>query len=815
MQVSQLAKELNTTPEIVLAKLKSLKLKATDGTQELNNAVAIVLRSELSKDLKNITGLERLSKTVKEDSPKPAEKPKAQKEDKTPSSKKEIQEESSRIMALRTKVLIKEEKRASSESVVERKKPLKVLSLLKEEAQAPILKKAIKADISNEPFTAVKPLIKKKKRVGFKKESPKDIVPPLVKPESKDVLQDTKTPPLTVLEETSKGLSSQPILDQKKEVIFSEAGEKVTKELRELEIKVPIAVKDFAVKVQQKTSSVLKKLIQMGIFAHINQNIDEDVVKVLAGEFGYTLTKLKTQEEQLIETHHIEEEDPALLKTRAPVVTFMGHVDHGKTSLLDQIRKSRVADQEHGGITQHIGAYSVTLSKGRITFLDTPGHEAFTAMRARGAHITDLIVLVIAADEGVMPQTDEAIDHARAANVPIVVAVNKIDKKTADIDRVKKQLAERNLNPEDWGGKTVVVGVSALTGEGIEPLLEMILLEAELLELKANALKRASGIIVEAHLSKGKGAVASLIVQSGTLRLNDVIVVGPCYGKIKAMFDDMERPIKEAGPSSPVEILGLPHVPEAGERFYVVEDEKTAKEITTTRQELLKNEKLKSSQKITLEDLYSQIQAGKIKELNVILKADVQGSLEALKDSLGKIPSVEVKLKFIHTGVGDINASDVILAIASNAIIIGFHIEADQRAQKELEKQFVDVRLYRIIYDAVNDVKKALEGLLEPKKKRRFLSRIDVKQVFKLSKAGIVAGCYVTKGKVNRKANVDVIRNGELIYTGTITSLKRFKDDVREVSEGFECGVTIQGFDQYQPGDVLEAFDLETIARTL
>ncbi len=584
----------------------------------------------------------------------------------------------------------------------------------------------------------------------------------------------------------------------------------------ELELKIPISVKDFSVRIQQKTSLVLKKLMQMGVMCNINQNLDEDVVKRLAVDFGYFIIKMKTQEQQLIETHQKEEEDPSTLEFRAPVVTFMGHVDHGKTSLLDRIRKSQIVDSEHGGITQHIGAYSVRLPKGKITFLDTPGHEAFTAMRARGAHITDLVVLVVAADEGVMPQTEEAIDHARAADVPLVVAMNKIDRRNADPDRIKKELSEHGLNPEDWGGKTIVVGVSAVTGEGIDQLLEMILLEAEMLELKANRNKAASGIVVEAHLSRGKGAVASLIVQSGTLYVNDIIVVGSYYGKIKAMFDDQERPVREAGPSTPVEILGLPGVPEAGEQFYVIQDEKQAREIALMRSEQLKKEKLMaSSKRVTLEDLYSQIQEGSIKELNVILKADVQGSVEALRDSLEKIPSNEVKVKFIHTGVGDVNASDVILAVASNAIIIAFHVGIGPKAADDLEKQPVDVRQYRIIYDAVNDVRKALEGMLAPKMKRRDLSQIDVRQVFKLSKSGIIAGCYVTKGKVTRKSNIEVIRNGEVIFSGTISTLKRFKDDVREVAEGYECGVSINGFTDFQPGDKLVTFEIETIARTL
>ena len=555
--------------------------------------------------------------------------------------------------------------------------------------------------------------------------------------------------------------------------------------------------------------------MQMRIFANINQNLDEDVVVELARKFGYEYVQIKSQEEQLIEVHQEEDEDQGKLTPRAPVITFMGHVDHGKTSLLDRIRKSKIVDQEHGGITQHIGAYSVEIERGRITFLDTPGHEAFTAMRSRGAHITDIVVLVVAADEGIMPQTQEAIDHAHAAEVPIVVALNKMDRPGANPDHVKQQLAERGLASEDWGGSTIVVPVSAATGEGIDNLLEMILLESEMLEVKANKDKPGSGIIVEAHLSPGRGSVSTLIVQSGTLRPNDFIVVGMHYGKIKAMFNDHGKRLDEAGPSTPVEILGLDGVPEAGSMFYVVKTEQTAREITEKRRLQAKGQRLGISKRITLEDLYSQIQDGTVKELNVILKADVQGSLEALRDSLAKIPSEEVKVKFIHMGVGDINASDVILAVASNAIIIAFHVGISPRAALELEKEPVDVRQYRIIYDAVDDIKKSLSGLLAPKIKRTFLARVEVRQVFKLSKSGIIAGSFVTKGKVKRKDRAEVIRSGEVIYDGTIASLKRVKDDVKEVAEGYECGLTLDKFDALSEGDVIEVYHVEEIARSI
>ncbi len=815
MLVSELAKEFNTTAAIVLGKLKTLRLKAVDEKQDLSKAVVTVLRSELVKDLKAATASRVAAKAAKVTSKQSALKPiEQEKEEEPPKTKKEttkkgtakkatlIEEPKQEIVEERpsevkvpepviadipevppVKVEVKEEKSAvkpkvDSVAIVAAPVPAKVV------ANAANIKPTAEEEAKG--FVPLKPLVKKKRRVAGRGDSFRSAA----EASAVDILPSLNVTP-------------------------SVAAPEAPKELKELEVQLPISVKDFAVRIQEKTSVVLKKLMEMGVLANINQNLSEEVVRTLAQALGFSITKIKTKEEKLIEIHKAEEEDSALLSPRGPVVTFMGHVDHGKTSLLDRIRKSRVADKEHGGITQHIGAYSVQVPKGRITFLDTPGHEAFTAMRARGAHIPDIVVIVVAADEGIMPQTEEAIDHARAAGVPIVVALNKIDKRNADIDRVKKQLMEHDLSPEDWGGKTIVVGVSAVTGEGIDKLLEMMFLESEMLELRANSQKKASGIVVEAHMSRGKGSLATLIVQSGTMRPNDMIVVGPYYGRVKAMFDDYEKPISEAGPSMPVEILGLPAVPDAGEMFYVVENEEQAREITSVRVEQLKHERLHATSKITLEDLYTQIQQGKVKELNVILKADVQGSVEAIKDSLNKIATQEVKVNFIHTGVGDVNAADVILAFASNAIIIAFQVDIGVKAAQELEKQPVDVRKYRIIYDAVNDVKKAMEGLLEPKKRRKFVARIEVRQVFKLSKGYTVAGCYVLKGKINRKATVDVMRNGEVVHTGAVSGIKRFKDDVKEVNEGYECGILLEKFEKFEPGDILEAFETESIARTL
>jgi translation initiation factor IF-2 len=584
--------------------------------------------------------------------------------------------------------------------------------------------------------------------------------------------------------------------------------------VKEIEIDIPITVKELSVKLQEKPNVIISKLMKLGMMTTINQSLDEAMIQKIASALDFKYKKALTDEEILIEEHKTEQ-DKALLSPRPPVVTFMGHVDHGKTSLLDTIRKSKITEKEHGGITQHMGAYEVEIDKGKITFLDTPGHEAFTAMRARGANITDLVVLVVAADEGVMPQTIEAIDHARAAGVPIVVAINKIDKPQADIDKVKKQLSTLDLTAEDWGGKTVTVGVSAKTGEGIDHLLEMILLEAELLELKANYKKRASGVVVEARLTKDKGPIATLIIQNGTLRKADIVIAGTHYGRIKALLNDKEEPIEEATPGTPVEILGLSGLPEAGEQFLTTDDERKAKDICFRRQMLKKERESRPIRRVSLEDLYSQVKEGKIKELRIILKADVQGSLEALKDSFEKLATREVKLLTIHSGIGSINNSDIILAAASDAVVIGFHVGIEPQAKEIADRERVDVRTYRIIYDATNDMKAALEGMLEPKIKKKFQGRIEIRQIFKLSKTGIVAGCFVQKGKVTRNSYAEVIRNGEVVYEGEISSLKRFKDDVREVTEGYECGLTLSNYQDYKQGDIIQVYEIEKIVRKL
>jgi translation initiation factor IF-2 len=500
---------------------------------------------------------------------------------------------------------------------------------------------------------------------------------------------------------------------------------------------------------------------------------------------------------------------------RSPVVTFMGHVDHGKTSLLDFIRKTRVADKEKGGITQHIGAYEVKLKNGSVTFLDTPGHEAFTAMRARGANATDVVVLVVAADDGVMPQTKEALDHARAAGVTIVVALNKCDLPSANVEKVKGQLSQLGLTPEDWGGKTITVLVSAKTGQGVDTLLEMLLLESELLELKANPHLRARGVVIEGKLSSGQGPVATILVKNGTLRLSDMILSGMHYGRVKAMLNDKGERITEAGPSKPVSILGLSGVPMAGDEFFSVKDEKKARTLSILKQDEERAKKIASSKRITLEDFYKKMKEGGIKELSILLKGDVQGSIEALEKSLLDLSAKDVRVNVVHADVGNINESDIMLALASNAVVIGFNIKVDEKAEAIAAKEGVEIKLYGIIYEAIQDVLAAMEGLLEPYSKEVFVGRALVKQVFNVTKAGTIAGCMVVKGKIARSGIVKLIRDKTVVYEGRIASLKRFKDDVKEAAEGFECGIGLEKHNDIKEGDVIELYQIEKVARRL
>ena len=578
-------------------------------------------------------------------------------------------------------------------------------------------------------------------------------------------------------------------------------------------IKLPetIAVKDLASKMSYTAAEVVKKLFMMGVMATINQEIDFDTAALVASEFGVTCEELPPEVDPT-EIPEIED-DPKTLKLRPPVVTVMGHVDHGKTSLLDCIRNTHVQTHEAGGITQHIGAYQVNCKGKKIVFLDTPGHEAFTAMRARGAQITDIAILVVAADDGVMPQTIEAIHHAKSAGVPIIVAINKIDKPGANPDRVKQELMEQGLVPEEYGGDTIMVPVSAKKQIGIDDLLEMVLLVAEVKELKANPNRDARGVIVEAKLDKGRGPVATVLVQNGTLRIGDSVVCGTTYGKVRAMVNDRGENVKKAGPSVPVEILGLNDVPEAGDILAVLE-EKQARSIAEARIERQRNNLIKSK-KVSLDDLFYQIQEGDIKDLNIVIKADVQGSVEALSSSLLKLnKNDEVRVSIVHSGVGAVNESDVMLASASNALIIAFNVRPDANARKLADTENIDIRTYRVIYDAINDVKDAMSGMLKPKYKEVIQGRVEIRQVMKFSKA-LVAGSYVLEGKICNNSKIRIIRDNIEIFDGEIDSLRRFKDEVKEVNAGYECGISIVDFRDFKEGDIIEAYTMEEIATTI
>ncbi|MFX3618501.1 MAG: translation initiation factor IF-2 [Sporolactobacillus sp.] len=588
---------------------------------------------------------------------------------------------------------------------------------------------------------------------------------------------------------------------------------------QKMEIKLPekimisgsLTVGQFAEKLGRPSTDIIKKLMALGVMATKNQDLEKDTIELLASDYGVAV-----EEEVLVDEANFEAEglgiDEKTAVIRPPVVTIMGHVDHGKTTLLDSIRHTKVTAGEAGGITQHIGAYQVVHNSKKITFLDTPGHAAFTTMRARGAEITDITVLVVAADDGVMPQTIEAIHHARAAKVPIIVAVNKIDKANANPDHVMQELSEQGLVPEDWGGDTIFVKISAKQGTGIDDLLEMILLVSEMEEYKANPDKLARGAVIEAQLDKGKGAIATLLVQNGTLNVGDAIVVGNTYGRVRAMVNDVGRRVKKAGPSTPVEITGLSNVPQAGDQFIVFADEKKARQIGETRAErAVITERKETTSKVSLDDLFEKIKEGEMKEINVVIKADVQGSVEALSGSLRKIDVDGVKINIIHEGVGGISESDIILASASNAIIIGFNVRPDNHAKQVAEQEKVDIRLYRVIYDAIDEMEAAMKGMLDPEFKEKVIGQLDVRTTFKVSKIGTIAGCYVTDGRIARDAGIRLVRNGVVVYEGHVDTLKRFKDDAKEVKQGFECGVTLENFNDIKEGDTMEAYVMEEV----
>ncbi|EGQ3334256.1 translation initiation factor IF-2, partial [Staphylococcus pseudintermedius] len=574
-----------------------------------------------------------------------------------------------------------------------------------------------------------------------------------------------------------------------------------------------ITVGELSDKLGVDSSEIIKKLFLLGIMANINQSLDIEALELVASDYGVEL-----EEEVVIDDNDlsiyfedVEEDEDAIV--RPAVVTIMGHVDHGKTTLLDSIRNTRVTEGEAGGITQHIGAYQITNNGKKITFLDTPGHAAFTTMRARGAQVTDITILVVAADDGVMPQTIEAINHAKEADVPIIVAVNKIDKPTANPDRVMQELAEYNLIPEDWGGDTIFVPLSALSGEGIDDLLEMLILVSEVQELKANPNKAAVGTVIEAELDKSRGPAASLLVQNGTLNVGDALVVGNTHGKVRAMVNDLGKRIKTAGPSTPVEITGLSDVPQAGDRFVVFKDEKKARRIGEAREQENIIQQRQESKNVTLDNLFEQMKQGEMKDLNVIIKGDVQGSVEALAASLMKIDVEGVNVRIIHTATGAINESDVTLAHASNGIIIGFNVRPDAGAKRAADAENVDMRLHRVIYNVIEEIESAMKGMLDPEFEEKVIGQAEVRQTFKVSKVGTIAGSYVTEGKITRDAGVRVIRDGVVLFEGELDTLKRFKDDVKEVAQGYECGITVAKFNDIKEGDIIEAFVMVEVER--
>jgi translation initiation factor IF-2 len=588
--------------------------------------------------------------------------------------------------------------------------------------------------------------------------------------------------------------------------------EKIDNTPKKIIVRGSMTVGETAKLLHKDASEVIKKLISMGVMATINQELDIDTILLLAAEFGVEVeVKIPVDEDsfETVEENDAEEE----LQSRPPVVTIMGHVDHGKTTLLDAIRSTSVSLGEAGGITQHIGAYQVEINQKKITFLDTPGHEAFTAMRARGAQVTDMTIIVVAADDGVMPQTVEAIAHAKAAGLPIIVAVNKIDKPGADPDKVKQELTSYELVPEEWGGDTIFVNLSAKQRINLEELLEMILLVAEVNEYKANPDKRARGTVIEAELDKNRGPVARVLVQNGTLKVGDAFVAGNCFGRVRAMVNDKGRKIKEAGPSTPVEITGLTEVPQAGDPFMAFEDERKARAIADRRSTSQRQSELNTNTRVTLDDLFQHIKDGEIKDLNVIIKADVQGSVEALKGSLAKIEVEGVRVKIIHSGAGAITESDITLAAASNAIVIGFNVRPDAQTKAAAEQEKVDVRLHNIIYNVIEEIESAMKGMLDPIYKENVIGHAEVRSVFKISKVGTIAGCMVIDGKITRNAEMRLIRSGIVVFTGKVDTLKRFKDDAKEVAQGYECGITLERYNDVQEGDIIEAFLMETVER--
>ncbi|MFH1552045.1 MAG: translation initiation factor IF-2 [Candidatus Omnitrophota bacterium] len=814
IKVRDLAKELGVSNEDVLEQLRKLYVDVEDQNSKIDDKIVGLVRIKLGG-----------SATAK----KPAEEKKKTKA--AIVSKAKAPKEEKKAKALPAKKKEKTEEKEKVKAKLPDEKELKEKKVVKEEA-----KTAVKTEPKTpEEQSTTRPVIIEKAKQEVKPRPGIEIIEKgeKTKPVVKKAWKEGKTKP--VIEIIEKGLKGKSKFWRprrgikagrfaKETVILGATPAAARKTPQKIQMCVPVNIRTLAPRINMKPNIIIQYLMGKGALVNINQDLEEDVVRDVMAHFGYELEipeTIESMEKDLLaesreaETSAKGSEEKAGLEKRAPVVTFMGHVDHGKTSLLDYIRKTMVTKGEKGGITQHIGAYKVETSGGSVTFLDTPGHAAFTAMRARGAHATDVVVLVVAADDGVMPQTKEAIDHARAADVPIVVAINKCDLASANPDKVKKELQQENLVPEEWGGETIMIEVSAQTGEGVDRLVEMLMLESEMLELKANPKIRARGVVIEGKKTPGQGVVATLLVQNGTLCVGDIVLCGSYYGKVKAMINDVGDKVEAASPATPVEVLGLQGVPDAGEEFFVVKDEKKARTLALLKQSQSRKEKMAGSQRVTLEDLHTRIISEGMKELKMVLKADVQGSVEALKSSLVELSTDEVKLNIIHAASGNINESDAMLAMVSNAVIIGFHVKVDTKAGELAKKEKIDIHTYDVIYEAIADVHAGMEGLLEPELREVFQGSAQVREVFVTSKSGKVAGCAVLKGTIHRKDRVKVKRGQETVYEGEINDLKRFKDDVKEVKEGFECGISIRGFGNIRKNDIIEAFIIEKVARRL
>lgn len=783
---------------------KSFTKKETPTTIEINK-----------KAIKETTAQEKLSTetTLQDSTPKQEKFSQPQSEIKSQSTNPQLQTQEVEVIKAKAETLKgltivdkielpvekttkKSKPIASSDEEVEKKKKKKRKRIKKEKLESKVDIQELKKGKSLKEGKE-----KQKKKQRFEKEEVSE----------KEIQEQIKATLARLTTGGQKKKSIKKLLkkDKETETELQEA----TNHLRVTEF---ISAMDLANLMNVSINELISKCMAMGMFVSINQRLDAEAITIIADEFGYTVEFISAEEEIEATLQEEEEDNPEDLQPRPPVVTVMGHVDHGKTSLLDYIRKTNIAAKESGGITQHIGAYSVTTKDNRkITFLDTPGHEAFTAMRARGAKLTDVAIIVIAADDNVMPQTREAINHAQLAGVPIVFALSKIDKPTANPDKIREQLAAENLLVEEWGGKYQCQEISSKTGQGIDELLEKVLLEAELLDLKANPNKKASGTVIEATLDKGRGYVANLLVQNGTLRKGDIILVGALYGRVKAMTDHTGKAITEAGPSTPVQILGLSGAPQAGDKFQVMDSEREAKEIANKREQILREQSIRATKRLTLSDIGRRIALGNFKQLNIIIKGDVDGSVEALSDALLKLSTEEIEVNVIHKAVGQITETDVNLAAVSDAVIIGFQVRPSAAAKKLAEQEQVEIRLYSIIYDAINDVKDAMEGMLAPTIEEVNLGNAEVREVFHIKKVGTVAGCMVLDGVIKRQSKIRVIRDGIVVHTGELDSLKRFKDDASEVKAGLECGLTIKGFNDIQKGDIIEVFEQREIKRKL